>query len=116
MLFWTVALIATILVLGGLFAVLLIFSLSRSATEGDLDWQITRLERKVDLILTHLGIGHDEHAPETVIGLVRADRTQEAVLVLLYRANARRNLFSRNYLRFLLFLSAPDHGEIKTTT
>ena len=79
MLFWTVALIATILVLGGLFAVLLIFSLSRSATEGDLDWQMTRLERKVDLILTHLGIGHDEHAPETVIGLVRANRTQEAV-------------------------------------
>ena len=36
--------------------------------------------------------------------------------ILLYRANARRNLFSRNYLRFLLFLSAPDHGEIETTT
>ena|SRR5208337_825455 len=45
-----------------------------------------------------------------------AYRMVYASLVLLYRANARRNLFSRNYLRFLLFLSAPDHGEIKTTT
>ena len=79
MLSWTVALVATILVLGGLFAVLMIFSLSRSAAEGDLDWQIARLESKVDLILTHLGIGHDEHVPKTVIGLVQAGRAQEAV-------------------------------------
>ena len=61
---WTLALVVLVLVLGGLFSVLRIFSLSRSATGGDLDWQIARLERKVDLILTHLGIGHDEHVPE----------------------------------------------------
>jgi len=76
---WTVGLIALVVVLGGLFSVLVIFSLSRSATGGDLDWQIARLERKVDLILTHLGIGHDEHIPEIVIGLARAGRTIEAI-------------------------------------
>jgi hypothetical protein len=79
MLTWTVILIALVVVLGGLFSVLVIFSLSRSATGGDLDWQIARLERKVDLILTHLGIGHDEHIPEMVIGLARAGRTMEAI-------------------------------------
>jgi hypothetical protein len=79
MLIWTVTLIAVVVVLGGLFAVLVVFSLSRSATGGDLDWQIARLERKVDLILTHLGIGHDEHVPEIVIGLARAGRTLEAI-------------------------------------
>jgi hypothetical protein len=79
MLTWTVILIALVVVLGGLFSVLVIFSLSRSATGGDLDWQIARLERKVDLILTHLGIGHDEHIPEIVIGLARAGRTLEAI-------------------------------------
>ncbi len=61
---WTLALIVVVLVLGGLFSVLVIFSLSRSATGGDLDWQLARLERKVDLILTHLGISHDGHVPE----------------------------------------------------
>jgi hypothetical protein len=79
MLTWTVILIVLVVVLGGLFSVLVIFSLSRSATGGDLDWQIARLERKVDLILTHLGIGHDEHIPEIVIGLARAGRTIEAI-------------------------------------
>jgi hypothetical protein len=81
MLILTVTLIAAVVVLGGLFAVLVLFSLSRSATGGDLDWQIARLERKVDLILTHLGIGHDEHVPEIVIGLARAGRTSEAIEV-----------------------------------
>jgi hypothetical protein len=79
MLAWVVLLVAVVVVLGGLFAVLVVFSLSRSATGGDLDWQIAKLERKVDLILTHLGIGHDEHVPEIVIGLARAGRTLEAI-------------------------------------
>ena len=79
MITWTLILFALVLVLGGLFAVLVIFSLSRSATGGDLDWQIARLDRKVDLILTHLGIGHDDHVPERVITLAREGRIQEAV-------------------------------------
>jgi hypothetical protein len=79
MISWTVALVVLVLVLGGLFSVLVLFSLSRSATGGDLDWQIARLERKVDLILTHLGIGHDEHVPELVVNLARESRTQEAI-------------------------------------
>ena len=79
MISWTLALVVLVLVLGGLFSVLVIFSLSRSATGGDLDWQIARLERKVDLILTHLGIGHDEHVPELVVNLAREGRTQEAI-------------------------------------
>ena len=79
MISWTVTLVVLVLVLGGLFSVLVIFSLSRSATGGDLDWQIARLERKVDLILTHLGIGHDEHVPEVVINLAKEGRTQEAI-------------------------------------
>ncbi len=79
MISWTLTLIVIILVLGGLFSVLVIFSLSRSATGGDLDWQIARLERKVDLILTHLGIGHDEHVPELVVNLAREGRTVEAI-------------------------------------
>jgi len=76
---WTVTLVVLVLVLGGLFSVLVIFSLSRSATGGDLDWQIARLERKVDLILTHLGIGHDEHVPELVVKLAKEGRTPEAI-------------------------------------
>jgi len=76
---WTVTLVVLVLVLGGLFSVLVLFSLSRSATGGDLDWQIARLERKVDLILTHLGIGHDEHVPELVVNLARESRTQDAI-------------------------------------
>ncbi len=79
MISWTLALVVLVLVLGGLFSVLVIFSLSRSATGGDLDWQIARLERKVDLILTHMGIGHDEHVPELVVNLAREGRTQEAI-------------------------------------
>ncbi len=79
MISWTVTLVVLVLVLGGLFSVLVLFSLSRSATGGDLDWQIARLERKVDLILTHLGIGHDEHVPELVVDLARESRTQEAI-------------------------------------
>src|SRR5208282_3930038 len=78
MISWTLILVVLVLVLGGLFSVLVIFSISRSATGGDLDWQIARLERKVDLILTHLGIGHDEHVPELVVNLLREGRTQEA--------------------------------------
>ncbi len=79
MISWTLTLAVLVLVLGGLFSVLVIFSLSRSATGGDLDWQIARLERKVDLILSHLGIGHDEHVPELVVNLAREGRTQEAI-------------------------------------
>ncbi len=79
MISWTVTLVVLVLVLGGLFSVLVLFSLSRSATGGDLDWQIARLERKVDLILTHLGISHDEHVPELVVDLARESRTQEAI-------------------------------------
>src|SRR5271157_6001434 len=79
MISWTLTLAVLVLVLGGLFSVLVIFSLSRSATGGDLGWQIARLERKVDLILTHLGIGHDEHVPELVVNLAREGRTQEAI-------------------------------------
>ncbi len=79
MISWTLVVVAVVLVLGGLFAVLVVFSLSRSASGGDLEWQIARLERKVELILTHLGIGHDEHVPEPVIKLARDGRTQEAV-------------------------------------
>jgi hypothetical protein len=81
MISWTLTLVllVVVLVLGGLFSVLVIFSLSRSATGGDLDWQIARLERKVDLILSHLGIGHDEHVPELVVNLAKEARTQEAI-------------------------------------
>ncbi len=76
---WTVILVAVVLVLGGLFSVLILFALSRSAMGGDLDWQLDRLERKVDLILTNMGIGHDDHIPETVVSLVRSGRIPEAV-------------------------------------
>ena len=44
---WTVILVVLVLVLGGLFSVLVIFSLSRSATGGDLDWQIARLDARL---------------------------------------------------------------------
>ena len=37
-------------------------------------------------------------------------------LVLLYLVHARRNLFPRNYLRFLLFLASPNRADIETTT
>lgn len=79
MISWTLILIAVVLVLGGLFSVLVVLGLSRAANEGDIEWQIARLERKVDLILTHLGIGHDDHVPDIVIGLARAGRTLEAI-------------------------------------
>ncbi len=79
MMTWSLLAFALVLVLGGLFSVLVIFSLSRSATGGDLDWQIARLDRKVDLILTHLGIGHDDHVPKRVITLTREGRIPEAV-------------------------------------
>ena len=37
-------------------------------------------------------------------------------LVLLDLVHARRNLFPRNYLRFLLFLASPNRADIETTT
>ena len=37
-------------------------------------------------------------------------------LILLYLVHARRNLFPRNYLRFLLFLASPNRVDIETTT
>jgi hypothetical protein len=76
---WSLILVAVVLVLGGLFSVLILVALSRSATGGDVDWQLDRLERKVDLILTNLGIGHDDHIPESVISLVRSGRGEQAV-------------------------------------
>jgi hypothetical protein len=79
MVFWIVFLVALVLALGGLFAVLVVLGLSRSANVGDLDWQIARLERKVDLILTNMGIGHDDHVPEKVVELARAGQIPEAV-------------------------------------
>src|SRR5271157_1399154 len=92
MISWTLILVVLVLVLGGLFSVLVIFSLSRSATGGDLDWQIARLERKVDLILTHLGIGHDEHVPELVVNLARESRTQDAIREYARLTGARREV------------------------
>lgn len=79
MLSWVVIGLALLVVLGGLFAILILFAVSRSATAGDLDWQLDRIERKLDLILTNLGIGHDDHIPQPVIELVRKGRRAEAV-------------------------------------
>ena len=41
---------------------------------------------------------------------------QLLTLFLLYLVHARRNLFPRNYLRFLLFLASPNRADIETTT
>ncbi len=76
---WTLIAVVALLVLGGLFAVLVVIGLSRSADRGDVDWQLARIERKLDLILTNLGIGHDEHVPREVSELVRLGKTAEAI-------------------------------------
>ncbi len=89
MISWTPVLVAAVLVMGGLFSVLVLFSLSRAASGGDVDWQIARLERKVDLILTHLGIGHDDHVPGEVVALVREGRTEDAVEEYRLRTGSR---------------------------
>jgi hypothetical protein len=100
MLAWVLIAIVLLLVLGGLFAVLVVFSLSRSATGGDLDWQIARLDRKVDLILTHLGIGHDDHVPQEVVALTREGRISEAIDEYIRITESRPSVASRevNYL------------------
>lgn len=72
------ALMLWFLLLGG-FVVSVLLALFRGSKGGDLDWQIARMERKLDLILTHLGIGHDDHVPEIVVGLARAGRKIEAI-------------------------------------
>lgn len=64
---------------GGLFISLLVLGLSQASSRSDREWKLERIERKLDLILTHLRIAHDEHVPEMVIGLVRAGRTLEAI-------------------------------------
>jgi hypothetical protein len=109
MVIWTIVLVAVVLVLGGLFSVLVIFSLSRSATGGDLDWQIARLERKVDLILTHLGIGHDEHIPEPVTALAEAGKTLEAIEEYRRITGARQSV-ARREIEYLVerFAGAKD--------
>jgi hypothetical protein len=106
---WTIVLVALVLVLGGLFSVLVIFSLSRSGTGGDLDWQIARLERKVDLILTHLGIGHDEHIPGSVTALAEAGKTLEAIHEY-RRITGVRQSVARREIEFLVgrFAEAKD--------
>jgi hypothetical protein len=79
MIYWTLVLVAVVLVLSSLFSALVIFGLSRSAKAGDLDWQLERLERKIDLILTYLDIRHDDHVPERVVELARTGRELEAI-------------------------------------
>ena len=98
---WALILVAVVLVLGGLFSVLVVFSLSRSATGGDLDWQIARLERKVDLILTHLGIGHDDHVPERVVGLAQNGRAEDAIKEYC-RVTGLRASVARREVQYLL--------------
>ncbi|QEH33859.1 hypothetical protein OJF2_23900 [Aquisphaera giovannonii] len=98
---WTAFLVALVLVLGGLFAVLVLFGLSRSASGGDLDWQIARLERKVDLILTNMGIGHDDHVPEKVTRLASNGQVEEAVEEYVRLTGSRKSVARREvqYLR-----------------
>ncbi len=64
---------------GGLFISLLVLGLAQASARADRDWRAERMERKLDLILTHLGIAHDDHVPDLVIGLAKAGRTQEAI-------------------------------------
>lgn len=66
-------------VMGGLAVSLLVLGLARAGSGADHDWQLYRIERKLDLILTHLSIAHDDHVPTSVIELVRAGRKLEAV-------------------------------------
>ena len=64
----------------------------------------------------------DPDAPQ--IGLTLRQEAQERriaanlkpFVVLLYLVHARRNLFPRNYLRFLQFLASPNRADIETTT
>ena len=72
------ALMLWLFMLGGVM-VAVILVLFRGAQGGDLDWQIARMDRKLDLILTHLGLGHDDHVPEIVRGLALAGRKIEAI-------------------------------------
>jgi hypothetical protein len=68
-----------IVVLIGVFAALFLSGLSRASAGSDLDWQLARIERKLDLILTNVGIAHDEHIPKSVAALVQAGRKIEAI-------------------------------------
>lgn len=71
---------ATLLFLSvGALIVLFFWSLARGADGADRDWKLARLEQKIDLILTHMGLGHDAHVPESVVGLARAGRKIEAI-------------------------------------
>ncbi|WP_165245648.1 hypothetical protein [Paludisphaera soli] len=92
---WTLIAVAALLILGGLFAVLLVIGLSRSAGGGDVDWQLARIERKLDLILTNLGIGHDEHVPSVVVELVRLGKTAEAIAEYRRLTGARQSVAQR---------------------
>ncbi|WP_165228522.1 hypothetical protein [Aquisphaera insulae] len=112
MVFWIAFLVALVFVLGGLFAVLVLFGLSRSAAGGDVDWQIARLERKVDLILTNMGIGHDDHVPERVVQLVRDGKVPEAVEEYIRLTGSRRTIARRevDYLRQKVKAATGDTG------
>jgi hypothetical protein len=92
---WTLIAVVALLVLGGLFAVLLVIGLSRSADGGDVDWQLVRIERKLDLILTNLGVGHDEHVPPAVLELVRLGKTSEAAKEYRRLTGARASVAKR---------------------
>ncbi|MDG3003169.1 hypothetical protein [Paludisphaera mucosa] len=112
---WAAFAIVLLLVLGGLFAVLIMFSLSRAATGGDVDWQIDRIDRKLDLILTHLGIGHDEHVPESVMALIRLGKTAEAVKEYQLRTGSRASVARREIDHLISKASAPKssiEGEV----
>lgn len=64
---------------GGLFVSLLVLGLAQASARADRDWRLERIERKLDLVLTHLGIAHEDHFPNTVVDLVRLGKSAEAV-------------------------------------
>lgn len=68
---------------GGLFISLLVLGLAQASARADRDWRMERIERKLDLVLTHLGIAHDHHIPDKVVELVRDGQTAEAIAAYL---------------------------------
>jgi hypothetical protein len=102
-----------IVVLIGVFAALFIGGLSRASSGGDLDWQLARIERKLDLILTNMGISHDQHIPKSVVGLAQAGHKIEAIKE--YRRLTGANLVvAKREIEYLMSRPAPGQDTAAT--
>jgi len=95
-----------IVVLIGILAALFIGGLSRASAGGDIDWQLARIERKLDLILTNMGISHDEHIPKSVVSLARDGHKIQAIKE--YRALTGASLVvAKREIEYLMSRPAP---------